>query len=163
MFVFCSLGYLIEYAIGDVMENPSLRATADLFHDKWFSIFGPTNELIIDVGPEFHGALLEPCELYCVEPHFAPPDSKWKVGKAECHDGAIVKLMILRVIQEVQATEPGEIRKIVDQVFSAKNSMLRSCGWSQVQALQGRDVVVPSAMLDQIASGLRFQLVCAAQ
>ena len=106
----------------------SSRFTADCLHDKWLMAYGPMEELLLDQGPEF---FLELCELFGIQMTFVPLDAKHKMGKAERH-GAIAKVMVLRTVTELKLEQPWEVRYAVTQCFAAKNSLLRSSGYSPI-------------------------------
>jgi hypothetical protein len=56
----------------------------------------------------------------------------------------------MKVILELGIVSEWELRYAVGQVFSVKNRQLRSAGWSPMQATQGSDALLPSALIDQM-------------
>lgn len=68
---------------------------------------------------------------------------------AERH-GAIVKLMFLRLIHELSLQKEWELKYGLAMVIQAKNRLMRRCGMSPIQVVQGRDEVLPSSLLAQV-------------
>ena len=133
---------LTDLQAGDLVKHPSSQSATDTLNDRWVSLHGPMEELIVDQDPEFHRHLITYCDLMAIQLQYAVLSAKWKNAKAERH-GAMAKIMLIRIIVELDLTEVSELRYAVQQVFSAKNRLLRSCGWSPLQAAQGRDSIVP--------------------
>jgi hypothetical protein len=144
--------YLVDLSAGDLTKHPTSQFAADTFFERWLSVYGPPDTLLTDQGPEYHGSFALLADLYGFSLEYTDAVAKWKHGKAERH-GAIAKIMLIKVVNEMQLSDPTELRHAVGQVFAAKNTQIRSCGWSPVQATQGRDSTIPSALVDQMASG----------
>eukprot|EP00438_Fugacium_kawagutii_P006229 Skav208378 [mRNA] locus=scaffold3508:51885:54965:+ [translate_table: standard] len=143
---FCSL----QYAIAS--KNPCSDTSCELLFERWILVHGPMDMLFVDGGPEFKGRLEALCRLYAIHLEVLPVGSKWKAGLAERH-GAVLKLMILRMIHELSVCTEKELRIAVAMACQAKNRLLRKCGRSPIQVTQGQDQVVPSSLLQQVADG----------
>lgn len=72
-----------------------------------------------------------------------------EAGLAERH-GAIIKLMFLRFIHELCLQKEWELKYGIAMVIQAKNRLMRRCGMSPIQVVQGRDEVLPSSLLSQL-------------
>ena len=142
---FCTLQYAV------LSKNPSSSTSCDLLFDKWILTHGPMKELTVDGGPEFRGRFPTLCQLYDIKLNVLPTSAKWKAGLAERH-GAIVKLMVLRMIHELTLKKEWELRYALAMAIQAKNRLLRRCGKSPLQVVQGRDNVIPSALLEQVGN-----------
>ena len=138
--------------MGGLAATAGSESSANIFYDRWLSIFGPCDVVFVDGGPEFRGRFHRLCEMFGIVKEVLPTHAKWKAGLAERH-GAVAKLMLLRVIQELCLKEEWELRYAVGMVFQAKNRMSRSHGWSPIQVTQGRDAVIPSSLMQQLCSG----------
>ena len=143
---FCSLQY------GICSKNPSSTVSAELLFDRWIMHHGPPAELCVDGGSEFRGAFETMCRVFDIRLTILPTAAKFKAGLSERH-GAILKLMVLRSVHELSVSKESELKLTVAMCCQAKNRLLRKCGRSPLQVVQGRDVVVPSALVQQIADG----------
>lgn len=85
-----------------------------------------------------------------------PPSAKWRHGQDERH-GAIVKLMIMRVIHAQQLTGLEQVRLASVACFSSKNRLSNKMGLSPLQAVTGRNTTLPNSVMEQLGSGhVRF-------
>ena len=140
---FCTLQYAV------FSKNPSSGVSCDLLFDKWILIHGPMKKLTVDGGPEFRAKFPPLCALYNIDLSVLPTSAKWKAGLAERH-GAILKLMFLRIIHELTLKKEWELKYGLAMVVQAKNRLMRRCGMSPIQVVQGRDEVLPSSLLAQV-------------
>lgn len=143
---FCTLQYAV------CSKNPSSNVSAELLFDRLIMCHGPPADLCVDGGSEFRGAFETMCRVFDIRLTVLPTSAKFKAGLSERH-GAILKLMVLRVIHELSLTKEHELRLAVSMCCQAKNRLLRKCGHSPLQVVQGRDIVVPSALVQQVADG----------
>eukprot|EP00439_Symbiodinium_sp_Y106_P028973 s5458_g3.t1 len=98
-------------------------------------------------GPELYGTVHE----------IVPEGAKWRVGQAERH-GAIVKLMMMRTIRAMDLRGLSQMRLAALGAFSAKNRLCSKGGVSPLQAVTGRNSVLPSSLMQQITGGhVRFK------
>ena len=81
--------------------------------------------------------------------HVHPTSAKWKAGLAERH-GAILKLIFLRMIHELVLNKESSLSYALAMAVQAKNRLMRRCGKSPIQVVQGRDQVAPSSLLEQV-------------
>ena len=121
-----------------VSKNPCSNTSSELVFERWILVHGPMKTLYVDGGPEFKGQLEALCRLYAVHLEVLPVGYKWKAGLAERH-GAVLKLMILRMIHELSLCTDKELRFAVAMACQAKNRLLRKCGRSPIQVTQGQD------------------------
>ena len=143
---FCSLQY------GICSKNPSSAVSAELLFERWIMCHGPPAEVAVDGGSEFRGTFEAMCRVFDIKVNVIPTAAKFKAGLGERH-GAILKLMILRSIHELSLNKESELKLATAMCCQAKNRLLRKCGRSPLQVVQGRDVVVPSALVQQVADG----------
>ena len=137
---------------GDVNKDASSQHAADVLNDRWVAVFGPMQRVQVDAGTEFRGHFEKLCRMLNVMIVVIPPSNKWKHGLCERH-GAILKLMLLRVVWELGIVDEWELRYALSMALSAKNKMLRKCGYSPLQVVTGQDTLCPAALADQLASG----------
>lgn len=100
---FCSLQYAI------LSNNPSSHVSCDLLFDRWILMHGPMKKLTVDGGPEFRGYMPQLCRLYDINLEVLPTSAKWKNGLAERH-GAILKLLVLKMVHELTLAKESELR-----------------------------------------------------
>ena len=100
---FCTLQYAI------VSKNPSSSTSAELLFERWILSHGPMERLLVDGGTEFRGHFETLCRLYDIHLSVIPIAAKFKAGLSERH-GAILKLMLLRVIHELSISSEKELR-----------------------------------------------------
>ena len=143
---FCTLQY------GIVSKNPNSASSTELLFERWILTHGPMDMVLVDGGSEFRGSFETMCKLYDIRLSVLPTSAKYKAGLVERH-GAVLKLMVLRVIHELSITKEQELRLAVAMCCQAKNRLLRKCGKSPLQVVQGRDVTVPSSLMQQVADG----------
>ena len=108
--------------------------------------------VLVDGGSEFRGQFEIMCRMYDIKLSVLPTSAKYKAGLVE-RRGAALKLMLLRVIHELSITKEQELRIALAMCCQAKNRLLRKCGKSPLHVIQGRDVVVPSSLMQQISDG----------
>ena len=100
---------------------------------------------------------MEGPELYGTVHEIVPEGAKWHVGQAERH-GAIVKLMMMRTIRAMDLRGLSQMRLAALGAFSAKNRLCSKGGVSPLQAVTGRNSVLPSSLMQQITGGhVRFK------
>ena len=143
---FCSLQYAV------LSKNPSSQVSSDLLFDRWILIHGPMQRLTVDGGPEYCGQFPHLCALYDINLQVLPTSAKWKNGVAERH-GSILKLIMLKMIHEMSLSKEPELRYALAMAAQAKNRLSHKCGRSPLQVVQGRDVVLPSSLVEQIDQG----------
>ena len=144
-------GFCIQHG-GDIAKDASSQHAADVLNDRWVSVFGPMQRVQVDAGTEFRGHFEKLCRMMDIMIVVIPPSNKWKHGLCERH-GAILKLMLLRVVWELGIVNEWELRYALSMALSAKNKMLRKCGYSPLQVVTGKDTLCPAALADQLASG----------
>ena len=146
------LDALTEYHVGTVSKNPNAETTLDLLQNKWCSIFGPPELLQTDGGREYADVVHRLSCLLDFRHEIVPPAAKWRQGQVERH-GAVVKLMMMRVIDTQQLKGLEEVKMAAVACFNAKNRLCNRMGMSPMQAVTGKNVVLPMSIMDQICSG----------
>ncbi|CAE7731049.1 RE2 [Symbiodinium sp. CCMP2592] len=151
------LDALTDYHIGDLTESLTSNFAREVLTDLWYGVFGPPDHLITDGGMEFRGSVEALNSLFGVIHEVVPEGAKWRMGQAERH-GAVAKLMIMRMVRELQLRGAGEMRRAAIAAFAAKNRTCNDGGVSPMQAVTGRNVMLPGSLMDQITSGrVRFR------
>ena len=143
---------LTEYHVGSASKNPNSYLTTELLQEKWCAVFGPPEVLQTDGGKEYEEVVPQLGRLLDFRHEVVPPGAKWRQGQVERH-GAIVKLMMMRTIHTQQVKGLEEIRLVAAACFSAKNRLCNKAGLSPLQAVTGKDTVVPTSIMDQLCSG----------
>ena len=142
---------LTDYHVGD------LTVSREVLQDLWYGVFGPPDVLVTDGGPEFAGTVAILNDLFGVVHEVVPEGAKWRSGQAERH-GAIVKLMIMRMTKEMSLKGVADMRKAAIAAFSAKNRICNRGGVSPLQAVTGRNSMLPGSLMEQLTSGqVRFR------
>ena len=147
---------LTEYHIGVVSTQANADATADLLQSRWCAVFGPPQVFQTDGGKEFEDVVVRVTQLLDFRHEVVPPSAKWRQGQVERH-GAIVKLMMMRVIHAQQLTGLEQVRLAAVACFSSKNRLSNKMGLSPIQAVTGRNTTLPHSVMEQLGSGhVRF-------
>ena len=149
---------LTDYQVADCSIDTNSIVAAELLRNCWYSIFGTPDVLVTDGGTEFSGAVQSPNELMGVIHEVVPEGAKWRLGHAERH-GAILKLMIMKMVKSHNLKGYTEMRLAVTAAVMAKNRLANNGGVSPLQAVTGRNNVIPSSLMNQICSGkMRYVL-----
>ena len=148
---------LTEYHVGCATKQVGAEATCELLQNRWCSVFGPPEVLQTDGGKEFQDVIHKLTKLLDFRHEVVPAGAKWRQGQVERH-GAIVKLMLMRVIATLQISGSEDMKLAVSSCFSAKNRMCNRMGMSPMQAVTGKNTTVPASVMEQLCSG---QVRCA--
>ena len=147
---------LTEYHIGVASEQPNATTSAELLQARWCAVFGPPQLFQTDGGKEFEDVVERITRLLDFRHEVVPPSAKWRQGQVERH-GAIVKLMMMRVIHAQQIRGLELIRLAATACFAAKNRLSNKMGLSPLQAVTGRNTTLPHSVMEQLGSGhVRF-------
>jgi len=104
--------------------------------------------MICDAGKGFIGrAFKEMCERYSILLDPVATEAQWKNGAAERH-GSILKIMMMKVMEEMNAIDYWQMKTVLVQCVCAKNRLARRCGVSPQQAVTGYDLPIPESILD---------------
>lgn len=107
---------------------------------------------------EFAGAVEVLNDLMGVIHNTIPEGAKWRLGHAERH-GAILKLMLLKMLKSMNLEGLDDMRTAVTAACSAKNRLCNHVGVSPLQAVTGRNASIPASLMTQICSGkMKFVL-----
>jgi len=143
---------LTEYHVGIVSKQPSASVSAELLQNRWCAVFGPPDVLQTDGGKEYEEVVQRLGRALDFRHEVVPPGAKWRQGQVERH-GAVVKLMMMRTIAAHQVKGLEDLKLVAAACFSAKNRLCNKMGMSPMQAVTGRDVAVPTSIMDQLCSG----------
>ena len=147
---------LTDYHVADCAVHADSSFAASVLRDQWYGIFGPPDVLLTDAGTEFSGAIDVLNELFGVMHDTIPEGAKWRLGQAERH-GAILKLMIMKMVKEMNIKGKEDMRMAASAACAAKNRLCNHGGVSPLQAVTGRNAVLPASLMTQICSGrMRF-------
>ena len=147
---------LTEYHIGVASEHANATTSAELLQARWCAVFGPPQLFQTDGGKEFEDVVERITRLLDFRHEVVPPSAKWRQGQVERH-GAIVKLMMMRVIHAQQIRGLELIRLAATACFAAKNRLSNKMGLSPLQAVTGRNTTLPHSVMEQLGSGhVRF-------
>lgn len=147
---------LTDYHVADCTIHADSGFAASVLRDQWYGIFGPPDVLLTDVGTEFSGAVDVLNEIFGVKHDIIPDGAKWRLGQAERH-GAILKLMMMKMTREMSIKDKDGMRMAASAACAAKNRLCNHGGVSPLQAVTGRNAVLPPSLMTQICSGkMRF-------
>ena len=148
---------LTDYQVGDLTDTPDSSFAREVFQDLWLSVFGPPDLLITDGGSEFKGGLEAMLDLFGVVHEITPEGAKWRLGQAERH-GAVLKLMVMKLVKGMGLKGLKDMRHALLASVAAKNRTLNRGGVSPMQAVTGRNNMIPGSLMQQLSSGqVRFK------
>ena len=149
---------LTDYHIADCTINPDSHSAAELLRNSWYGIFGTPDVLVTDGGSEFAGTVETLNQLMGVVHEVVPEGAKWRLGHAERH-GAILKVMLMKMVKSHNLCGLENIRMATLAAVMAKNRLANYGGISPLQAVTGKNNVLPASLMSQICSGrMRFVL-----
>ena len=149
---------LTDFHVADCAINPDSTFAAGVLRDQWYGVFGPPEIMLTDGGMEFAGAVEVLNDLMGVVHDTIPEGAKWRLGHAERH-GGILKLMLLKMLKGMNLDGLDDMRMAVTAACTAKNRLCNHGGISPLQAVTGRNSVIPASLMTQICSGrMKFVL-----
>ena len=143
---------LTEYHVGIVSKQPNASTTAELLQNRWCAVFGPPEIFQTDGGKEYEDVVQKIGRILDFRHEVVPAGAKWRQGQVERH-GAVVKLMMMRTIAAQQVRGLEDLKMVAAACFGAKNRLCNQMGMSPLQAVTGRDVAVPTSLMDQLCGG----------
>ena len=143
---------LTDYHVGALEFDPTSDWAAETLCRLWYDVFGPPDTLVTDGGSEFHGAVARLNDLFAVQHDIIPDQAKWRLGHVERH-GSIVKVMLMKVVQELQISTLQEMQCALCSCMASKNRIATKGGVAPIQAVTGRNTPLPGSLLAQISSG----------
>eukprot|EP00435_Cladocopium_sp_Y103_P011248 s3540_g2.t3 len=132
--------------------NVGADVTTELLQNRWCAVLGPPEVFQTDGGKEYEDVVQRISRLLDFRHEVVPPGAKWRQGQVERH-GAVIKLMMMRVIATQQAAGLEEIKLVAASCFNAKNRLCNRMGLSPMQAVTGKNVQVPVSVMEQLCSG----------
>ena len=142
---------LTDYQVGDATVDRSSTFAREVLQDLWYAVFGPPDILLTDGGSEFCGS------VQVLNHEIIPEGAKWRMGQADRH-GAIIKLMMMKTIKALNLKGLTDVRQAATASFTAKNRTCNRGGISPLQAVTGRNNVLPGSVMEQLTSGrMRFR------
>ena len=143
---------LTDYQIADAAEYPTSKFTSRLLRNQWYGVFGPPDVLLTDGGREFLGVMETTNEIFGVQHEILPDGAKWRLGHAERH-GAVLKIMIMKMVKSHTLKGLEDIRMAAGAAVAAKNRLTNNGGASPLQAVTGKQSLIPASLMTQICSG----------
>ena len=140
------------YQVATLMPTTKSNLVAHFLKNYWVGIFGPPEVLMSDAGTEYASETESLMRAYDVFHEMVPPSAKWRMGLAERH-GAILKLLVMKTIYAVTAKGYSETKECVVAATAARNRQARISGFSPTQIVLGKDVAIPSSLLEQLHKG----------
>ena len=145
------------YMVAVAAKDAAAITTVELLRDKWFSVFGPPSILMTDQGPEYRGVVEQLMRTFGVFHDMVPPTAHWRMALSERH-GAVIKLLVMKIIKETTATGLDDLQTAVTAATSARNRQARVGGFSPVQLVFGKDTSIPSHLMEALSGQFKFQL-----
>eukprot|EP00435_Cladocopium_sp_Y103_P012273 s3261_g3.t1 len=156
--VFHLIDELTDYEIAELEFDPSSQWISRVVRERWYTTFGPPDELVTDGGHEFCGAMQRLNDLFAVKHDVVPDQAKWRLGHVERH-GAVLKVIVMKMVAELRLDSLGEMQGAVTAAVAAKNRIVGASGISPMQAVTGRSTPIPASLLAQLISGhVKFKL-----
>lgn len=119
---------LTDYQIATVTFDATSGWVAEFLRTRWYEVFGPPEVLLTDAGLDFRGQLGRLNDLWAVRHEVVPDGAKWRMGHVERH-GAILKLMIMKTVQEMRIDKTVDMETAVLGAVAAKNRLVTRGGW----------------------------------
>jgi len=152
------LDELTDFHVADCTDAVDSTFAAGVLRDQWYGVFGPPDVIVTDGGMEFAGAVEVLNDLMGVVHDTIPEGAKWRLGHAERH-GGILKLMLLKMLKGLNLDGLDDMRTAVTAACAAKNRLCNHGGVSPLQAVTGRNSLIPASLMTQICSGkMKFVL-----
>ena len=145
------------YTVAIAAKDASASVTSELLRDRWISVFGPPAILMTDQGSEFQGVIEQLLRTFAVFHDMVPPTAHWRMALAERH-GAVLKLLMLKVIKETTAIGLDDIQTALTSTVASRNRQARVSGFSPLQLVFGKDTSIPSNLMEALAGQFKFQL-----
>lgn len=123
------LDELTDYHVGELDFDPSSGWVAEVMREKWYDVFGPPDVLVTDGGTEFLGSVARLNDIFAVQHDLIPDQAKWRLGHVERH-GAIAKIMIMKMVAELNIVDLGEMKMAATAALAAKNRLINEGGVS---------------------------------
>ena len=145
---------LIDYHMGTVVsKQPNAATSPELLQNRWCAIFGPPEVFQTEGG-------VRNMKLWCRGLGASSTSGmKWFLlapngDKVKLNDMVRwSKPMIMRTIAAQQVKGLEDLKMVAAACFGAKNRLCNKMGLAPVQAVTGRDVAVPTSLMDQLCSG----------
>ena len=152
------LDELTDFHVADCTNAVDSTFAAGVLRDQWYGVFGPPDVIVTDGGMEFARAVEVLNDLMGVVHDTIPEGAKWRLGHAERH-GGILKLMLLKMLKGLNLDGLDDMRTAVTAACAAKNRLCNHGGVSPLQAVTGRNSLIPASLMTQICSGkMKFVL-----
>ena len=145
------------YQVAHAVQDASADESAKLIRDRWIAVFGPPTTLMTDQGPEFRGVLEQLLRRFAVYHDMVPPSAHWRMALAERH-GAVLKVLLMKVIKELTIHGLDELQTAVVSVCASRNRQARVSGFAPIQLVFGKDTSLPENLMNTLAGQLQFQL-----
>lgn len=117
--VMCAFSMYIQAIL---VKDANAQTTAELIRDRWIQVFGPPSVLMSDQGSEFMGQLEPMLKAFAVMHEVVPPTAHWRMALAERH-GAVLKLMMMKMVNEVSANNINDMRMVLSSAITARNQL----------------------------------------
>ena len=140
-----------------VVKDANAQTTAELIRDRWIQVFGPPSVLMSDQGSEFMGQLEPVLKTFAVMHEVVPPTAHWRMALAERH-GSVLKLMMMKIINQVSATNMDDMKMVVSSAVAARNQQARVSGFSPLQLVFGKDVSIPPNLMMAMEGQLKYHM-----
>lgn len=152
--VMCAFSMYIQAIL---VKDANAQTTAELIRDRWIQVFGPPSVLMSDQGSEFMGQLEPMLKTFAVMHEVVPPTAHWRVALAERH-GAVLKLMMMKMVNEVSANNINDMRMVLSSAITARNQQARISGFSPLQLVFGKDVNIPPNLMMALEGQLKYHM-----
>ena len=116
--------------------------------EGWIEWAGPPGEIVLDPAPTNLGdPMVLPAEMQGTQIRPIAADAHWQLGKTESHGGWFCKILE-KLLEEHQPKDKSEWLECVSHAH-VKNQMLQVHGYSPQRYVFGRNVHVPSGLLNE--------------
>ena len=146
--VLSMVDFATSFHVMRLIEHRSPQEVSAVFFEAWIGVFGPPGELMFDQGNEFRTEfeyLLERCAVLA---KVIPVETHWHGGVVE-RQGSTAKTIIRRLIDFHSVSTIDDLRHVLQEAASAKNSLSRQNGFSPQQWVYGYDNALPGSVLDR--------------
>ena len=140
------------YQVATLMKTPRSDHVAHFLKNYWIGVFGPPEVVMSDAGTEYAAETESLLRAFDVYHEMVPPATKWRMGLAERH-GAVLKLLVMKTVYSTSAKGYSETKECVMAATAARNRQAIISGFSPTQIVLGKDVAIPSSLLEQLHKG----------
>ncbi|CAE7640576.1 RE2, partial [Symbiodinium sp. KB8] len=131
-----------SFQVVGALDGHSAGAMEATFNRLWSNVFGPPGTLSLDLENGLQAGLSRYSEWFGCRIKNSAGQAHWQNGVIERH-GAHWKAIFARVNDECSLAGKGDIELAAVSINSAKNNLVKRCGYSPAQIVFGKGISLP--------------------